>query len=84
MNKGEHYIRRKIDVFLEDWKKNPDRLPVIVKGARQVGKTESILRFARKKYRNTVYINFVVDAKYKAITKDGYSPDSIRKNNNHF
>lgn len=80
MNKGEHYIRRKIDVFLEDWKKNPDRLPVIVKGARQVGKTESILRFARKKYRNTVYINFVVDAKYKAITKDGYSPDSIRKN----
>ena len=40
------YLRRKIDAFLDAWKANPDRKPLIVKGPRQVGKTESINRFA--------------------------------------
>lgn len=37
------YYARKIDTFLQDWKNDPDHLPLIVKGARQIGKTESIL-----------------------------------------
>lgn len=36
------YMSRKIDAFLNEWKENPDRKPLIVKGPRQVGKTESI------------------------------------------
>ena len=36
------YLKRKIDEFLVQWKNNKDRLPLIVKGARQIGKTESI------------------------------------------
>lgn len=32
-------MRRKIDDFLKEWKENEDRLPLIVKGARQIGKT---------------------------------------------
>ena len=42
------YIKRKIDEYLEKWKNNTDRLPLIIKGARQTGKTESILHFAKK------------------------------------
>ena len=40
------YFKRKIDKFLNDWKNNPSHKPLIVKGARQIGKTESILHFA--------------------------------------
>ena len=35
-------LRRKIDDFLIDWKNNKDKLPLIVKGARQIGKTDAI------------------------------------------
>lgn len=33
------YIERKIDLFLREWKDNPDHKPLIVKGARQICKT---------------------------------------------
>ena len=42
----ELYLKRKIDAFLSIWKQNNDRKPLIVKGPRQVGKTESIKKFA--------------------------------------
>ena len=74
------YLSRKIDTFLNDWKNNPNRKPLIVKGARQVGKTESIKRFADKTYKNVVYINFVEEPKYKAVTVDGYKTADIIKN----
>jgi len=71
-------LYRKIDDFLIEWKKNPDRLPLIVKGARQVGKTFSIRNFA-KSYRHFVEINFIEEPKYKNIFSSGYSPDSVIK-----
>jgi predicted AAA+ superfamily ATPase len=74
------YLRRKIDTYLQEWKNMHDRYPLIVKGPRQVGKTESILYFAKKNYRNIVTINFAEEPKYKTITIDGYSADSIIKN----
>lgn len=74
------YIKRKIDKYLLQWKNDRDRLPLIVKGARQIGKTESILHFARGNYKNVVYINFVLEQKYKTILSDGYEVDSILKN----
>lgn len=74
------YLKRKIDKFLVQWKNNKDRLPLIVKGARQIGKTESINHFAKKYYSNIVYINFVLEPKYKTILSDGYDADSIVKN----
>ena len=40
------YLQRKIDSILEDWKRNENRKPIIIKGSRQVGKTESIRHFA--------------------------------------
>ena len=74
------YLERKVDAFLEQWKKDPDRKPLIVKGSRQVGKTESIRRFAARNYENVVEINFVEEPKYKMITADGYKTDDIIKN----
>ena len=36
-------LRRKVDSYLMAWKNNPDRKPLIIKGARQIGKTRSLL-----------------------------------------
>ena len=74
------YFKRKIDGFLADWKNNHSRKPLIVKGARQIGKTESILHFAHENYENVVYINFVLDKKYTTIVNDGYDVETVVKN----
>lgn len=74
------YLKRKTDAFLANWKADPDRKPLIVKGPRQVGKTESIRRFARNNYESVIEINFVEEPKYKMITADGYKAEDIIKN----
>ena len=74
------YLRRKIDTYLLNWKTNPNKKPLIVKGCRQIGKTESILHFANDNYDSVIEINFVRDEKYKKIIADGYDVDSIIKN----
>lgn len=42
-----------------DWKNSENRKPLIVKGPRQIGKTESIKKFAQDNYKSVVEINFV-------------------------
>lgn len=74
------YLKRKVDQFLYEWKQGDERKPLIIRGCRQIGKTESILHFAYENYKNIVEINFVRDEKYKMITSDGYSVDDIIKN----
>lgn len=74
------YLQRKIDAYLLNWKADKAHKPLIVKGARQVGKTESIMHFAKSSYSNVIYINFVEEPKYNLICEDGYSADSIIKN----
>ena len=73
------YLKRKIDAFLETWRIAPDHKPLIVKGPRQVGKTESIKRFASQHYKNLIYINFVEEPKYKMIIEAGYNTADIIK-----
>ena len=73
-------LKRKIDNYLEEWKASVDKKPLIVKGARQVGKTASIRYFGEKYYNNIVEINFALQPKYKQIFADGYEVDSIIKN----
>lgn len=74
------YLNRKIDRYLADWKADSEHKPLIVKGPRQVGKTESIRRFGEKNYENVIYINFVEEPKYKKIIEEGYSTNDIIKN----
>lgn len=73
-------LRRKIDDFLNEWKSDPQRLPLVVKGARQIGKTASLTAFARSNYSNFVYVNFALEPKYASIFSDGYSVDDILRN----
>lgn len=73
-------LTRKIDTFLMDWKQSVDRLPLVVKGARQVGKTEAIRHFANRQYQSVVEINFVLQKQYKDIFDDGFEVDTILKN----
>ena len=73
-------LKRKIDNFLIEWKKKAERKPLIVKGARQVGKTMSISHFAEQHYKHVVEINFVLQSQYRNIFEDGYDVDAIIKN----
>ncbi len=73
-------LKRKIDDYLIEWKNSKDKLPLIVKGARQIGKTNAIEYFANSKYENFVNINFVLQPEYKTIFDDGFSVDKIISN----
>lgn len=77
---NELYLERKIDKYLSEWNKDPERKPLIIKGPRQVGKTESIIRFSLNNYDSVIYINFVEEPKYKMIIDNGYSATEIIKN----
>lgn len=74
------YLKRKVDDFLCEWKSDPNRKPLVIKGSRQVGKTESINHFAAANYESVIEINFVRDEKYKGIISDGYEASDIIKN----
>ena len=73
-------LRRKIDQFLLDWKNDLNHMPLIVKGARQIGKTESIRHFAKANYSSVIEINFALQKQYKDIFDDGFEVDTIIKN----
>ena len=73
-------LERKIDKFLIEWKQNPNRKPLIVKGARQIGKTESIRAFGCANYDSVLEMNFVLQKKFRNIFNDGYEVDQIIKN----
>lgn len=73
-------LTRKVDSFLIDWKKSPDHLPLIIKGARQIGKTEAIEHFARTHYDHIVEINFALQKEYQHIFDDGFEVDRILQN----
>ena len=73
-------LRRKIDQYLIDWKNDENKMPLIVKGARQIGKTNSIRNFAENNYKYLVEINFALEKQYLDIFDDGFSVDSILKN----
>lgn len=73
-------LKRKIDSFLLKWKDNPQKKPLIIKGARQIGKTRSIEWFAYNNYSNVIQINFVEQPKYKGIFENGFEINEIIKN----
>lgn len=76
----EKLLKRKIDKYLTDWKNRPDRKPLIIKGARQIGKTRSVEWFASQNYASVIEINFIEQKKYRDIFNDGFEVDAILKN----
>ena len=73
-------LKRKIDKYLIDWKNDKNKMPLIVKGARQIGKTDAIENFAKNSYNNIVEINFALEEKYLDIFDNGFEVDNIIKN----
>lgn len=70
-------LKRKIEQALINWKKNPNRKPLIIKGCRQCGKTFSVLDFAKKNYKNVVYLNFFENSDYAAVFSGSLEVDHI-------
>lgn len=68
---------RKIMNYLEAWKESKHRKPLILQGARQVGKTYSVLEFGRNNYENVVYFNFETNPKLNETFEENISPDYL-------
>ena len=68
---------RKIMAFLEEWQKSEYRKPLILQGARQVGKTYSVLEFGRTHYENVAYFNFETNPKLTDTFAENISPEYL-------
>lgn len=68
---------RKIMAFLEEWQKSEYRKPLILQGARQVGKTYSVLEFGRTHYENVAYFNFETNPKLADTFAENISPEYL-------
>lgn len=68
---------RKIMDYLKEWKHSEHRKPLILQGARQVGKTYSILEFGRTCYENVAYFNFETNPKLNETFAENISPDYL-------
>ncbi len=70
-------MQRKIMDFLKSWKENPHRKPLILQGARQVGKTYSLLEFGRTCYENVAYFNFESNTKLISLFEEDITPEYL-------
>lgn len=68
---------RKINKYFIEWKNSPYRKPLILQGARQVGKTYSILAFGREQYANVAYFNFETAPSLKKTFDESIDPDFL-------
>ncbi len=70
-------MERKIENKLLEWKNDPYRKPLILQGARQVGKTYTTLSFGKKYYRSCVYFNFENNSELAKIFDRDMDPERI-------
>mgnify|MGYP004461554981 FL=1 len=72
-------LKRKIDKYLIEWKNDLNKLPLIVKGARQIGKTNAIRNFGKNNYKVFIEINFALNPEFKSIFNKSFNVDEIMK-----
>lgn len=70
-------MKRRIEAGLLNWKNQKDRKPLIVYGARQVGKTYSIISFGKNNYADYAYFNFEANEELKSIFDRNLEPSRI-------
>jgi len=70
-------MERKVNIFLKSWKDSRSRLPLILQGARQVGKTFSLLQFGKANYQNVAYFNFENNPELNRVFAKDISPDQL-------
>lgn len=72
-------MKRKITQQLIEWKNSTSRKPLILNGARQVGKTFILREFGRENYKNTVYVNLESNGTVASMFSDDISPSKLIK-----
>jgi predicted AAA+ superfamily ATPase len=70
-------MERKIVESLLAWKNNPDKLPLLLQGARQVGKTYTLLSFGKRHYKNVAYFSMEESKEIPAIFERDLNPERI-------
>ncbi|MDR0221252.1 MAG: ATP-binding protein [Lachnospiraceae bacterium] len=70
-------MERKIVSRLAKWKDNPQRQPLLLQGARQVGKTYILLSFGKKHYKNVVHFSLEESAEIRAVFERDLNPERI-------
>lgn len=70
-------LKRKMEQILDNWKKTANHKPLIIKGCRQCGKTYSVVDFAKKNYKNVVYLNFYENPDYASVFSSALNVDTI-------
>jgi len=70
-------MKRDIDNDLIKWKKSQRRKPLIIRGARQVGKTWSIKEFGKQQFKNTVIIDFERNKEFSSVFDSNLDPKTI-------
>lgn len=65
-------MKRKIYKRMLDWKSSSDRKPLILRGARQVGKTWLMKEFGKNEYTNVIYANFDLDERLRSLFDADY------------
>lgn len=68
------HMERKIYSFLKTWKESRYRKPLVLQGARQVGKTYAVLQFGKREYDNVAYFNFQTSEALSATFDEDISP----------
>ena len=72
-------MHRDIYQVLVDWKKSRNRRPLLLRGARQTGKTYIISEFGNQEFRNLIYLNFERNPEYKDIFQSKIPVEIIEK-----
>jgi predicted AAA+ superfamily ATPase len=70
-------LKRKIENTLSQWKNTQGHKPLIIKGCRQCGKTFSVMDFAKKKYKNIIYLNFYENPSYASAFSGSLDVENI-------
>ena len=70
-------MKRELSDELRRWKERPWRKPLVIQGARQVGKTWVMREFGRREYRHTAYISFVDNPEAAHIFEDAYEVGTL-------
>jgi len=68
-----------IIAYCNIWKNNSNRLPLIIKGARQIGKTNAIRNFGESNYKVFIEINFALEPQFRTIFDKSFNVDNIIK-----
>ena len=70
-------LKRKMFDYLKNWRMNKGQECLLIKGARQVGKSYIVQAFGRSEYKSFISIDFIENPQLRAIFSESVEPDDI-------